>query len=53
VHCTVLLEDAAQSCEAGVGILEVMKNSGADNLIESLSQTAHAIEGQMVDLKVR
>ena len=39
VHCAVLLEDAAQSREAGVGVLEVMKNSGADNLIEGLSQT--------------
>ena len=34
MHGSVRFEHAAQGCEPGIRVREMMKNSGADNLIE-------------------
>jgi hypothetical protein len=34
MHGSVRFEHASQGCESGVGVGEMMENSGADNLVE-------------------
>src|ERR1700709_917187 len=52
-HCAFAVEDSPESCESGVRIRKMMKNTSTDDLIEGLLQLAQTIYGQLVDLKVR
>ena len=52
MHGSVRFEHAAQSCESGIGIREMMENSGADNLVEGRPQLVDTIDGKLMDLKI-
>src|SRR5690348_12908156 len=52
MHRAIGFEYAAQSAEPRIRIREMMKNPGADNLIEVHFQIACPLDGKLVDLKI-
>src|SRR4029077_6534067 len=49
---TVRFEHAAQSSEPPIGVRKMMKNPGADNLIEARFQFVDALERKLADLEI-
>src|SRR5262244_4378968 len=52
MHRTVRFEHAAQSSESRIGVLKMMENSGADNLIEVRFQLVYPLDGKLADLEI-
>jgi hypothetical protein len=52
MHCRIRSKYVVQSGKAGVRIWKMMKNSGADDLIEAHSQLVYMFDWKLMDLKI-
>ena len=53
VHCALGCERVAESGESGIWVFKMMKDSGADNLVEGFFQFVQTIDRELVNFKIR